>query len=291
MDCSHEKCGNRSIMDDRYLSCIMCRKVAHVKCIGVSGLVVDAALKNVGVRWFCHECDTVVIDFLRVRSTALQNLSSIEMELEKVQKRVSESSKALKSFVVPKTSSGKPKKRPNNIVIHSTNHSQTPSIPIIKTPEIIPLLDSPDAVISEPASSETAVGTSQKRSIFDISMSEDVPSPKPLVALSPKTKRRVVFVSRLAAKNTETDVLHYIKSRTKTEDGIFVKKFDFSYPRLIASFKITIPEVLFEKIVSEKFWPLNTLVREFEFKPNSAHPKVAELPKAKMNTASGVSKN
>lgn len=293
MKCVHIKCGNRAIDDERFLSCFMCGCLAHIKCIGVSGLVMDACLAKVGIRWYCHECDTVVLDFKKLRKAALENLSSLEKELSVAQKKVAESTKALKSYSVAKTSSGKEKekKRPANIVLQKACLPEPSSVPLLKTPEIIPLLDSPEKTVSEPVRIEAASGTSKRRSIFDISMSDDASTPKPLVAVSPKKKRRTIFVSRLASKSSETDVCHYIKSKVKADNGINVKKFQFSYPRLIASFKITVPDILFEEIVSETFWPPNTLVREFEYKPNSSAPRIAELPVSKSVISSGVSKN
>lgn len=280
MICSHANCGKRAITDDQFLSCLMCDKVAHINCIGVSGLVLDACIAKVGVRWFCQECDKTVVDFLQVRSTALQNLSSIEKELKVAQNKIAESMKDLKSFGI---SSLKKRKIPKN----------TKNVPSTETPctssEVIQVLDSPNATIIEKVRIESPK-TRGKGSIFDISISEDSSSPKTLVAVSPKKKRKCIFVSRLSPKSTVADVNHYLKSNFKDLGDVSVKKFEFSYPRHVASFKITLSENVFHEIVDAKFWPPNTLVREFDFKPKSA-PIVAELPISQPNISAGVSKN
>lgn len=291
MECSHIKCGQRSINDDRFLSCFMCGKFAHLKCIGVSGLVLDACLARVGVRWFCHECDPMVVDFMKIRSTALKNMSYIENELKVAQNMIEESTKALKSFGTTKILPGITEKQPKEKVLKNNTLSEAPSVSLLKTPEVIPLLHTPEVTISKRSKKNTTRKTSKKGSIFDISSSDESSSPRPLVVVSPKKKRKTIFISRLASKNTEADVLHYIKTRAKTEDVVQVKKFEFSYPRKISSFKVTIPEALYEELIDAKFWPPNAFVREFEFKSNSAASNIAELPSAEINGLPNVSKN
>jgi len=65
--------------------------------------------------------------------------------------------------------------------------------------------------------------------------------PKPLAVVPLK---RQIFVSRLSADQTSSDVLSYIQDKTKA-DTIKVEKFNFSYARDISSFKITVPNELF----------------------------------------------
>ena len=43
-------------------------------------------------------------------------------------------------------------------------------------------------------------------------------------------------------------------------------KFNYSQPRTITSFKITVPLNIFDTIVDPGFWPVSTLVREYQYK-------------------------
>ena len=55
---------------------------------------------------------------------------------------------------------------------------------------------------------------------------------------------------------------NYIKSKFNFSPDILIKKFTYSEPRNVTSFKLTVPNDLFETIIDPVFWPNNTFVRE-----------------------------
>lgn len=107
-------------------------------------------------------------------------------------------------------------------------------------------------------------------------------NPKPLRAIP---ANKTIFVSRLATDTTVEDVEFYIKSKCDANLLSSVYKFVYSEPRIVSSFKITIPDELFKLVVSPGFWPTGTIVREFVFKERQRQS--VRLPV----TASNISKN
>ena len=104
----------------------------------------------------------------------------------------------------------------------------------------------------------------------------------PLRAIPPKKQ---IFVSRLASNTTVEDVDFYIKNIIGQNSDISIYKFSFAQPRTISSFKLTVPLEIFETLLEPNFWPINTMVREYIFRPNQQN--IAVLPQ---NNSSG-SKN
>lgn len=290
MNCSCQNCKNPAITDDRFLACFMCDNVAHLKCVGVSGLVFDSIRAQCGLRWFCHECDLAVIDLRKTRSRLLSAFSNIEKDFKSLNKSVNDCKKFLencdfkhqpqsKTLIIPSS----PKKTFSEVVNHegpSTSHdaiaSNTKTLSVTSNSSS-PITLSPKAISDKNNKKKKSDKAEQKKqkSIFDITLSEPQNSPKPLVVIAPK---KSIFISRLAASTTAVDVEHYIKSRMKKNiEGISVKKFDFKYSRLKSSFRIVVPEENFVEIMDISFWPSNTLVKEFTFKPKEG-TKIAVLP-------------
>ena len=85
----------------------------------------------------------------------------------------------------------------------------------------------------------------------------------PLRAIPPK---KTIFVSRLASETTIEDIEFYIKSKMDQNIEFSTYKFNYSQPRTITSFKITVPLDIFDTIVDPGFWPVSTLVREYQYK-------------------------
>ena len=77
--------------------------------------------------------------------------------------------------------------------------------------------------------------------------------------------RKHIFISRLASSTTEDDIMCYIRESCRIPDSdLFCRKFEPPSPRVIASFKIVVPEQFFENVSNKSFWPKGTLVREFK---------------------------
>lgn len=98
---------------------------------------------------------------------------------------------------------------------------------------------------------------------------------KPLVVAP---SRKAIFISRFASDTTETDVADYVKSKIGIDTEITVYKFVFMEKRNKSSFKIIIPEDVFETVVNSNFWPAKAIVHEYIYREN-----VARLPNLAKN--------
>lgn len=104
--------------------------------------------------------------------------------------------------------------------------------------------------------------------------------PKQLTVIPPN---KSIFISRFASDTTVEDIMYYIKTKLSDVADIHLKKFTYSQPRIITSFKLTVPSHLYEQIFDSNFWPINTLIREFEFKVNPRRKNIAKLPSRNPN--------
>lgn len=90
--------------------------------------------------------------------------------------------------------------------------------------------------------------------------------------------KKAIFISRFAPETTVEDIEFYIKTKLNFNADIITYKFTYSQPRNVISFKLTVPFDLFENIIDHRFWPENTLVREYDFKENKRLNNIARLP-------------
>lgn len=94
--------------------------------------------------------------------------------------------------------------------------------------------------------------------------------------------KKSIFISRFAFETSAEDITHYILNKINADCAdIFTKKFNYSQPRNITSFKITVSPDLFDQILDPYFWPENTLVREYVYRDNARSNNIVRLP---MNT-------
>ncbi|XP_067635321.1 uncharacterized protein [Eurosta solidaginis] len=97
--------------------------------------------------------------------------------------------------------------------------------------------------------------------------------------------RRAVFVSRLHASLTENDIAHYVCSKlgVAPTSNINVYKFNFKYERDISSFKISLSDEYFDKVLDSSFWPKHTVVHLFTRKAR-AEPVLLQPKNGMTNT-------
>lgn len=80
-----------------------------------------------------------------------------------------------------------------------------------------------------------------------------------------------ISVSNLAPETNSEEILNFISSKLKVEDGsVFCSKItprSLINPTFVA-FKIGIPNSIFEYVISRKFWPDDVIVKEFHNKSN-----------------------
>lgn len=86
--------------------------------------------------------------------------------------------------------------------------------------------------------------------------------PRALRTIPPK---KTIFATRFAQDTTAAEMKSFVMSKIQNVnlEEILVYKMNSRYR---ASFKIIVPEDLFQQIVNPDFWPKNALVREFIYK-------------------------
>lgn len=103
----------------------------------------------------------------------------------------------------------------------------------------------------------------------------------PLRAIPP---RKTIFISRLANNTSIDDIDYYIKSKVGEQAEILIQKFQYSQPRSIASFKLTVSAELFQILLDLNFWPENTLVREYVYKERQHFNNVGVIPQRELSS-------
>jgi hypothetical protein len=91
------------------------------------------------------------------------------------------------------------------------------------------------------------------------------------VVVPPKNKN--IFVSRFITSTTHLDILSHIKSilvqnNVKVDDNSIKCKNISRFNGKVASFKITVPEAMFDLLISPYSWPISTFVKEFKIISN-----------------------
>ncbi|XP_058978629.1 uncharacterized protein LOC131802430 [Musca domestica] len=98
-------------------------------------------------------------------------------------------------------------------------------------------------------------------------------------------RRKTVFISRLHPETSIVNIRNYMKSKLRdvSDNDLNIFKFKSSQERDISSFKITVPNRLFNTVVSSSFWPDDILVKEFVFRERSNVDKSVNIVTAPKN--------
>lgn len=142
-----------------------------------------------------------------------------------------------------------------NPVVSKTSGAQISSADVI--------VDGNPVDVANPEPLVTNVPTNPCSSIVNPTNQTDNSIPAfSLVVVPP---RRTIFLSRLSPTTSTDNIRTYIKSKcVGLKDNDFnVLKFNYSEPRDIASFKIFVPDRIFDTLVNKSTWPEGTLVKEF----------------------------
>ncbi|XP_059223934.1 uncharacterized protein LOC131997271 [Stomoxys calcitrans] len=99
-------------------------------------------------------------------------------------------------------------------------------------------------------------------------------TPKPL-KVAPNKK--AIFAAKFAAETSTDDMLFYLKSKIDIDVELSVYKFKYHGRRTKASFRIIVPEDIFEVVIKPDFWPAKAFIREYIFK-DTPRSDVVYLP-------------
>lgn len=97
MSCMNKNCQYNSY-DERMIHCWLCRNLCHVKCAGLSARTADGLNVDKGVRWCCHNCRKVELDFYNFFRSLQSEFSEMEKGFNTLFSRFSEFSKMFKDY-------------------------------------------------------------------------------------------------------------------------------------------------------------------------------------------------
>lgn len=85
-NCECGKCGKIVKESDKAFKCDACNIWSHIKCINVTNDMYAAAKKNqdVGIKWFCNNCDKVVSKFLKGMFEIQERQNKLEDDMKQV---------------------------------------------------------------------------------------------------------------------------------------------------------------------------------------------------------------
>ncbi|KAH8356494.1 hypothetical protein KR200_001844, partial [Drosophila serrata] len=219
--------------------CWLCTNAAHPGCADLGHVgprIADRIRDHAGLDWTCPSC-------LHIKSQMRIFMRQAHLEFQSMEAGFKDLASRFQMFA------------PRGRLISS-------SMPV---PPVISVLSSGGSQILTPQSPvHTPLSTQGVRPGIpaDNGTADNQSAlPKALIAVPPT---RHIFVSRLSPDQTSEDVLAFIQGKTRAEKiKIKVEKFKFSYARDISSFKINVPNELFNTICSPNFWPEYIVVKEF----------------------------
>lgn len=293
------------------IDCWICDNLFHIKCIDIPGRVADVLAGNRGLRWCCADCKQIDIDFYKFIKSNRNKFNEIKKEFSVISNKLVEYEEIFKNFKSldklckspsespkPKRASKRIAAKSNETPIQPESDKQTASNNQTAKPDDTPtiqqalnnqteiknqvdsqILNLNQSELSNEMETETDLNsasssvqhqnTSQQRNIAEQSTQLKIIPPK-----------KSIFISRFAYDTSEDQINSYITNKLKCDSTILIKKFKYSQPRDITSFKITVPADLFEQILDSNFWPDNALVRKYELKENPRRTRnnIVQLP-------------
>ena len=305
MSCCNKSCSFKQLADSthlQYVSCWLCENIMHAKCAGLSGRECDkinsAPKKHEGgLRWACPVCFGMQFDFTRMYNSVRVKFLKLNKAAKLLASDFDSSSELLSQFNFGSTSNHCTDVPSVSISSELRSPNTNPQIPSLDVSSTLSLSPSPsrfsnrsstpslDASAPPATDLNTVAGTAEiasgrrRRSSRTLAPSATViniipPTPPIPPTLSVVAPRRQVFVSRLSSDTTCETVASYIAS--KSSANVSVTKFNFSVPREISSFKISVPNDVFPTICDSNFWPPHMIVHEFKPKKRT-HPSPIAL--------------
>ncbi|XP_046810013.1 uncharacterized protein LOC124420597 [Lucilia cuprina] len=288
--------------------CWLCHECCHFKCSGLSGLVSEAVSKNKGLHWCCESCRKFGVNYYRFFQETKKKFAEIQDEAVKLNERISAYGKLFDDFKsldnLKSTPQSSPKRRKSarnltkekrddqpTVSAPPCNTASDPNVPLTNISVSVPSCNTASD-LTVPISNITELSSNNSHLSYadavlrSANVTTNVTNPIvdnplqlinteiiPLRAIPPK---KTIFISRLASDTTSDSVDFYIKNKLGNDADISIQKFNFSQPRSISSFKITVSMNHFERLLDPNFWPINTLVREYIYR--SRPQTIAALP-------------
>lgn len=308
MSCLYGNCNVKN--DHRFLSCWLCENFAHYQCAGFNGRDFDKITdRTKGLRWSCIKCRDLDINFYKLFTEAKVGFSEIGNEFNSLAEKFRRFEKLFNNFDLSKEVSPKRKKSSARLdfnfgqtAISPLSPSCTQQLPVsepIVVPSTISVIGMDqvgEQVVPDLPATQSDLPVlvdSFASSATIVPVREDIPV-LPFRDVGPETSickntcglivvppRRTVFVSRFSPDTTVKDIINFLKINCMgtNELDYSVFKFNFSHPRDISSFKISVPIKLYEVLIDKSFWPHGVLVKEFIHRDRLKVNRIAVLPK------------
>lgn len=309
MSCGNKSCAIKSD-NERLLSCWLCDDLCHIKCAGIVARVADCLNEDRGIRWCCTKCRKIEVSFYRFYKSMQTEFSEMERDLSVLTYRFSKFSKMFSEYPdLEKCVNTSPKSSPKR---KKASKKAVPAL-IIPTSPCLMQVNSPINVSNRAASNvdvgiidpimptvvvnasqlapanltvpqQPSIGvTSDNIGIVDCSLpSSSGRQPRELTVIP---ARKTIFISRFSPETSVEDINFYISSRVQNMQSISCYKLKSSFSERLSSFKIVVPDNLFEDIVDLNFWPAKALVKEFVYRDNDRRYNLASLPKSSKSAA------
>lgn len=250
----------------------MCENEYHSKCAGISGLIVDALRdSSKGLRWACEKCHPSTCDFFQLFKQSRAAFLEMSKDLASVQSKLAKYDNSFKTFSVLNNLENSPPRK-KALRSNSKNKKNELAVPILSDNDDIVVVEEMDTLA--PPNVPTSITVTAPTLPPPISTNFDIP--RQLMAVAPK---KCIFISRLTSDTSEDDVLTYLKAKIGTVTDVEIKKFKFANPRTTSSFKIFVPDGLFDTLLNNSIWPKYTIVKKFEFRGKKGNNNLASLPK------------
>lgn len=284
MACLNSRCNIAG--EDRMVSCWLCRGNYHLKCASLKARDADA-LADPGkcLQWCCPQCKKINVEFYKFFKSFNDEYDNLYKDYLNLQSKLSKFGELFNNYSnLDKFIDMKDLSSPNI----STQSNKSPVLPPILHSSVMTRAKSAEITNEIPASDSTSPQPISNNNIPVINIDNVSTFPpqmshlsnssnttvenqivrNPLTAVPPK---RSIFVSRLANSTASEDVEFYIKSKVGCNADVLIHKFQYSQPRSITSFKLTLSDELFNQVVDKNFWPVNTLVREYIYQNRNNH--------------------
>ncbi|XP_065368812.1 uncharacterized protein LOC135961245 [Calliphora vicina] len=253
-------------------------------------------MKNNGLHWCCESCRKLGVNYYRFFQDTKKKFMELQDDANKLNDRISEYGnlfddyKSLDNLKSPPQSSPKRRKsakekrdeQPSTSVSGPPSNSD-PSVPSNSDPSVptdcnfpssnAPKLNCNNLQLSYADAILNTANINNNTSYNPPQLLNNENVRIPLRAIPPK---KTIFISRLANDTTTESVDYYVKNIIGNEADISIQKFNFPQPRSISSFKITVSIDIFKTLDDPNFWPINTLVREYIYRPRPQN--IAVLP-------------
>lgn len=290
MDCLNVNCNVTG--NDRMISCWLCLGNYHLKCSGLKPRDADSLSDPAkSLQWTCSRCKLIKIDFYKFFKSYNEEFNKLNREFTTVQNNLLKFGELFTKFqnldkFIELQDNSSPKRKKTNkkspvlpVISYSsvTANNDFSSLPTTSMNIVSPLeTNAADEISMQvPLNRIPSPGISQINVNTNINTENNLVPHNPLRAIPPK---KTIFISRLASETTSDDVDYYIKSKIGQNADVLIHKFQFSEPRSISSFKITVPTGISNHLLDINFWPENTLVREYIYKDRPRVNNVGVLP-------------